>query len=390
MKIGVDIRCLSEGRKSGVEEYTIKVLEHLFETDKENSYILFFNSYKGRDFDFGWEKKYANVQIRDFRFPNKLLNFLIWFFGWPKIDMLLGGVDVFFAPNINFLALGRDCRKVLTMHDLSFERFPETFSWKRRVWHFLVNPRRLCQRFDRILAVSESTKSDVADLYGVDREKIKVCPPPLDLGSGFMPLEKLDGERIQKVIEKYFLYDDYILFLGTIEPRKNVAALIDAFGVLKEELLAAGFEKTSKIKLVISGARGWKYEGILQAARNSKFKDEIIFTDFVNDEDKACLYALSSVFVYPSYFEGFGFPPLEAMASGIPVVSSNCSSMPEILGDAAVLIDPYRPYEITIVMKNLLLDQGLRQKYIEKGKERVSQMDERTRKIGYLEIITGK
>lgn len=388
MKIGVDIRCLSEGRKSGVEQYAIKVLERLFETDHENTYVLFFNSYKGRNFDFDWEERYENVQVRDFRFPNKLLNFLIWFFGWPKIDLLLGGLDVFFAPNINFIALSKNCKKVLTMHDLSFQWLPDTFSFKRRLWHFLINPRKLCRQFDRILAVSQSTKDDLVSLYGIDSEKIKVCPPPLDFGF-YAPLEHLESEKIQKTIKKYSLYDDFILFLGTIEPRKNIISLIEAFEALKEELLKEKFKRAEKIKLVVAGSLGWKYEGIFRSAGKSKFKNDIIFTDFVKDEDKACLYALSSVFVYPSYFEGFGFPPLEAMAGGVAVVSSNCSSMPEILGDAAILVDPYRPYEIAIAMKKLLMDGSLRDYYVKKGKERVRQLEQSSMKIDYLEMIAG-
>jgi glycosyltransferase involved in cell wall biosynthesis len=388
MKIGIDIRCLSEGRKSGVEEYTIKMLEGLFGIDRENEYVLFFNSYKGRDFDFGWEKKYSHVQIRDFRFPNKLLNFAIWFFRWPKIDLLLGGVDVFFAPNINFIALSKHCKKVLTMHDLSFERFAETFSFKRRLWHFLVNPRKLCQDFDQILAVSQSTKDDVVDLFGVDPKKIKVCPPPLDFGD-FRSLEELDREGIQKVIEKYSLYDDFIFFLGTIEPRKNVISLIHAFDLLKDELWASRKEKLKNIKLLISGPKGWKYEGIFQAARESRYRDDIIFTDFIDSHEKPYLYSLAKVFVYPSYFEGFGFPPLEAMASKVPVVSSNCSSMPEIIGNGALLIDPYRPFEITVALRNLLHDDELVRYYKNKGKERINQLEEETKKIDYLRMITG-
>ncbi|MEK7182050.1 MAG: glycosyltransferase, partial [Patescibacteria group bacterium] len=157
MRIGIDVRCLAEGKRTGVEEYTISLLEKLLETDKENEYVLFFNAWRKKVPDFSWATRYPNVTLRAFHFPNKLFNLMIWYLGWPKLDTLIGGTDIFFLPNLNFASVSRKTKLVVTAHDLSFEMFPETFSWRQRLWHFLVNFRGLLRRADRIIAVSQST-----------------------------------------------------------------------------------------------------------------------------------------------------------------------------------------------------------------------------------------
>lgn len=368
MRIGIDIRCLAEGKRTGVEEYTMRTLEYIFQHDNKNEYILFNNSLKGGRTGMDWERRYPNVTVQDFRFPNKLFNFSLWFFRWPKIDRLIGGVDIFFAPNIAFLSVSKDCKKILTIHDLSFERFPEMFSIKRRLWHFMVNPRWLCRDFDQIITVSESTRQDVIGLYGIDPKKVLVSWPPI--GIGRFKDANLDEDARRRVKEKYHLKESFILYLGTIEPRKNIEGLIAAFESLKQEKHSA-----TDLQLVIAGARGWKCETIYRRFEHSRQRENIVFTDFVDDEDKPCLYKLAKVFVYPSFFEGFGFPPLEAMASGVPVVTSNCSSLPEVVGDAAILIDPYRPHEIALAVQQLLEDEKLCQLYVQRGRKRIEQLE---------------
>lgn len=366
MRIGIDIRCLAEGKTSGVEEYTIRTLRDLFTHDNRNKYILFFNSFRGSRVNLKWLEEFPHVELRDFRFPNKLLNFALWFFRFPKIDRLIGGVDIFFSPNIVFLALTGECKKVLTIHDLSFERFPETFSAKRRLWHFFINARQMIRSFDHVLAVSQSTKDDLVGLYGIDSRKISVSMPPLDFGN-YQDFQ-ISPDKEAFIRERYGLKKKYILYLGTIEPRKNIEGLISAYEALRDE---GGYEG---YQLVIAGAKGWKYRQIFQRLEQSRYRSDIHFTGFVKDKHKPLLYSLATVFVYPSFFEGFGFPPLEAMAAGTPTITSNCSSMPEVVGDAAILVDPYRPYEITLALKSLVGDAELRRMYQERGWRRIKEL----------------
>ncbi|MDR3559232.1 MAG: glycosyltransferase, partial [Candidatus Pacebacteria bacterium] len=161
MKIAIDVRCLTDGRRTGVEEYTLSLLENIFEIDRKNKYVLFLNAWKEPRFDFSTLEKYPNVKLKRLRIPNKLLNFSFWYQDWPKINRLVGGADIVFSPNIIFGAVSKYVKHVTTIHDLSFERYPEYFSQKRRWWHIFINARKICRQANRIIAVSESTKKDV-------------------------------------------------------------------------------------------------------------------------------------------------------------------------------------------------------------------------------------
>lgn len=362
MRIGIDVRCLAEGKRTGVEEYTIALLEELFRSDRENDYILFFNAWRSEIPEFLWANKYSNVTLKRFRFPNKLLNLALWYLGFPKLDMLIGGTDVFFLPNLNFIAVSDKTKLVVTAHDLSFEIFPETFSWKQRLWHYFINFRRLAKRADKVIAVSRSTKDDLISYYGVREETIEVIPSGID--DRFSPISR-NGTELVSIKEKYGLPYKFILYLGTIEPRKNILSLIEAY----EALRRTEHPVFSKYALVLAGTKGWKYEEIIAAIEASPYRENIVLSGFIDDADKPGLYNLASVFVYPSFYEGFGFPPLEAMASGVPVIVSHSSSLPEVVGNAGIMIDPYQPDELFQTLKSLLLEQDLCAALKEKGSQ---------------------
>ncbi len=378
-KICIDARCLIEGRRTGVEEYTLGLFLNLFELDQKNKYVLFFSSWKKPKFNFSVFTKYSNVKIKRFKIPNKILNFSFWYLGWPKIDKLVGGparnathsvaggADLVFFPNIIFGAVGKNTKVIATIHDLSFERYPEYFSWKRRFWHIFINSKKICRRADKIIAVSDSTAGDIASLYGVEKEKITVIPSAIS--DNFYIINRNDNKLIE-VKEKYNLPFKFILYLGTIEPRKNILGIIRAYNQLQEIAIKNSNEELARYKLVIAGSSGWLGEEIFEEIERSKFKEKIILPGFIKDADKPFVYNLSSLFVYPSFFEGFGFPPLEAMACGVPVIASNNSSLPEICGDAAILIDPHKPEEIFEAMQQILMDKILREKLIQKGLEK--------------------
>jgi len=368
MKIGVDIRCLQEGRRTGVEEYTLNLLSNVFKLDKKNEYVLFFNSWKESRLDLEWIKKYPNIKIKKFNYPNKLLNLCIWYFSWPKMENLIGKMDAFFMPNINFCSLSKKTKLILTIHDLSFELFPENFSWKSRIWHFLINPRKLCQKADKIIAVSSSTKSDICTFYKINPEKIEVIHS--SVSDEFRIINRNESKMIE-VKEKYKLPYNFILYLGTMEPRKNIIGIIRAYNHFRS--LKNG--ELDKYKLVIAGAKGWKENGISREIKKSPFKEDILAIGFIEVENKPYLYNLASLFVYPSFFEGFGFPPLEAMKCAVPVIVSGVSSLPEIVGNAGILIDPEKPDEISKAMQEILLNKDFKNKLREKGLKKAKDFD---------------
>lgn len=354
MRIGIDIRCLAEGKRTGVEEYVISLLEELFRQDRKNEYILFFNAWKHRHADFRWAEAHPRVSLKAFRFPNKLLNLSLWYFRYPKLDKLLGGTDIFFVPNLNFVAVSRETKLVVTAHDLSFELFPEAFSWYTRLWHYLINFRKLLRRADRVIAVSRSTRDDLMRYYGLAPSKITTIPN--GVSERFVVMSRNDPQLLA-VKEKYSLPYGFILSLGTFEPRKNLLALLRAYEALWESNPIA-----AKYPLVLAGSPGWKSEPLFEAIEASPAKANILLPGFIADVDKPALYNLASLFVYPSLYEGFGFPPLEALASGTPVIVSHSSSLPEVVGDAGLMVDPYRPDELRQALEALLTDRDLREK----------------------------
>lgn len=380
MKIGIDLRALAAGRHTGVEEYTRGLLGSLFELDRKNEYFLFFNAWRESKPDFSWIEKYPNVKLLRFRFPNKLLNLSLWYLSFPKLDRLLGGMDVFFLPNLNFAAFSKKVKVIVTAHDLSFEYFPETFSWKQRLWHYLINFRSLLRRADVILSVSHSTASDLEEVYRLPAEKIRVIPSGID--ERFQPMSRNDPTLLA-VKEKYHLPYRFILFLGTLEPRKNIESLLLAYETLEQTRVG----EESQYELVIAGTSGWKSEALLEKIKHSPVREKIHLIGFVAEEDKPALYNLASVFVYPSLYEGFGFPPLEAIACGIPVIASHSSSLPEMIGDAGILIDPYRPDELLHALRGILSSKSLQADLKLRASERQRYFTWFQSAQGFLDII---
>ena len=354
MKIGIDIRTLMEKRYSGVAEHTLNLVREILKLDKINEYKLFYNSFKDIKGNLP-EFTGANVEIIKTNYPNKIFNYClqkIWH--RPKLDKLLGGVDVFLSPHINFTSLSKDCKHILIIHDLSFLRYPEFFNFKKKIWHNLINVKKLMEQADKIIAISENTKNDIMDLGGVNEDKIKVIYPGAD--ENYRVISSLDI-GLATVKKKYNLPDKFILSLSTLEPRKNLVGLIKAYENLRHD-----YPELSNTELVLAGGMGWRASRILQAWKKSEFKNDIKLLGYVDNQDKPYLYNLASVFVYPSFYEGFGLPPLEAMACGVPVITSYSSSLAEVVGKSALLIDPYNTKEIAYFLGILLRDQALTKK----------------------------
>lgn len=338
MRIGVDVRCIADGGRTGIEEYTVGVLSTMIRIAPEDTFVLFSNSRKQASIP---SFPGSNVEYRFFRYPNKLFTAVQKTAGLPRLDRLLQA-DVLFVPGVRLIPRTVRVPIVSTFHDLSFIRHPEAFTLRRLWWHRLMNPRMLAQMSSRIIAVSRATAEDVSLLYGVPKSRIRVVYP------GIRDILRVsrDGSDARDVHTRYRLPERYILFLGTIEPRKNVDALLDAYRIVREKGMAQ--------HLVIAGRWGWERRSLLRKIEAHPCSQSIHLTGFVEDKDKSALYSLADLFVYPSIYEGFGFPPLEALAAGTPVITSHNSSIPEVVGKWATLINPYDVNELAEVMMERL------------------------------------
>ena len=349
MKILADARLLARGEVSGIEGYTRNLFNSLLAADKENEYWFFYNGFKKRLLNS--QVSIGSSRVINWRIPNKIFDFSSRFLGWPDLGARFKA-DIVFSPHFNILA-GRTAPRVITFHDLSFLHHPDFFSWRQRFWHWLQNIKKQAKVAEKIIAVSEFTKNDLINTLGVPPEKIKVVYSGIT--EDFRPI----------VGQQSPLPNPYILYLGTLEPRKNVLALIKAFNVLKSESAFKDF------KLILAGRRGWLYDSMLKEASHSFYKQDIIFWGPVSHEEKIRLYSFARVFVYPSFFEGFGFPPLEAQACGCPVIVADRTSLPEIMGQSAVLVDPWKTSDMFEAIKKILLDTHFREKLILAGLENI-------------------
>ena len=364
MRILIDVRLLSRGKTSGIEEYARSLIDALLH-EGNNELGLFYNGLKKAPLPERWLRE-PSVTVIDRRMPNKLFDLLSRLPAGGQGTLRVPDIerdflpDVVFSPHFNILPRTRAPR-VITFHDLSFLHRPDFFRARHRLWHWLQDYRRQALRADRIVAVSEFTKSDLVDLLGIPAERVSV------VHSGVNDLFcRQDEAKVAEFRRNRDLKRTFLLYLGTIEPRKNLRAVIRAFNLLKREEGFAGLE------LVLAGPRGWLYGEILEEAQNSAFRDDIRFFGQVRNEERPLLYAAASLFVYPSFFEGFGFPPLEAQACGTPVVVSNRTSLPEVfspLPGGASLADPWRVEEIADAAHSLLSDPAARNEAIRKGFE---------------------
>ena len=351
MRVAIDIRPLLEAERSGVATYTSHLLTALCQREN-NDYALFCNA-RNRALPSDIPKESNRVSHAFTRYPNKLLN-LSFAAGYPLIENLVGGADITYLPNINFIATKKPL--VVTVHDLSFIRYPQFFSVKQRLWHAAIRPKLLLSKAAAVIAVSEHTKEDIMETYGLPGEKIHVVNPAASPG-----LEPASQEQQKKVREHYKLPESYFLALSALEPRKNLLSIIHAFEKLPEDT-----------HLAIAGGSGWLNKELFAAASSSPTRERITFLGHIPEYDKAALYSGAMAFVYPSFYEGFGIPPLEAMTCGTPVITSLGSSLGEVVGDAGVLIDPYKPDELHDAMQSMLTDESLRAELIARGKKQAS------------------
>lgn len=336
MKIGIDARPLSR-KRAGIANYIYNIIKELYKIDRENEYYL----YSDRPFELPFAE---NDQWHRCIHPHKIGT--LWYcFQLPHIlrkdcmDVLWGTQHVLPFGN-------RNIRYVLTIHDMAIFYLPHVSTR----YNYLVNKLLVpfsARKADKIIAVSRSTAKDVCVLLQINKSKVEVV-----YEAGNDSYFRKDRQISKQIMtSKYGVPEEYILYLGTLEPRKNVETLLKAYS----KLVRKG---NARHMLVIAGAKGWKYEGIFKLIDELDINEKVLFTGYIDNNDMIDLYNASSLFVFPSIYEGFGLPVVEAMQCGVPVITTNVSSLPEVAGDAAVLIDPYDVDGLCESMDNILSDDS--------------------------------
>jgi len=338
-------------RRAGLGRYAESLARALVAADPQ-CYALFYNRERGIEPLAGLER----LPTRTVALGYKPWRMLVWLGQLARIgfDRLIPDAALFHAAEHLLLPL-RDVPTVLTVHDLIFRHLPEHHKPLNR-WYLNLTLPLYCRRATHIVAVSECTRRDLVAAYGVPPEKVTVVHEAADPRFCLQP-----PDTIAAVRARYGLPDRYLLFVGTVEPRKNLTRLLAAFETLHADRLTDG--------LVIVGRRGWLCDDFFAALERSPARDAVIFPGYVPDEDLPAIYAGAQAFVFPSLYEGFGLPVLEAMACGVPVVTSGASSIPEAGGDAALYCDPTDVEEMTAAVLRVLQDADLRAEMRRRGVE---------------------
>src|SRR6266850_2772803 len=350
MRVAIDARKLHD---FGIGTYIRNLLRHLARLDRQNEYVLLCH-----EGDMG----VAGTLGPNFRTVlEPAANYSIGEQFHVPLVLMREKPDVFHAPHY-VLPVAVRSRSVVTIHDCIHLMFPQYLPNRAAYAYARGAMWSAAKRSDRILTVSEASKRDILHFFNVPPDKIVVVYNAIDERFWVEPA----AEDIARVRERFQLDHGFVLYAGTIKPHKNLVRLIEAFA----ELRKGEFEE---LKLLIIGDEISKLPALRRAVHAHKLHKQVRFLGYLPDETLAILYRLAAVFVFPSLYEGFGLPPLEAMASGTPVVTSNVSSLPEVAGDAAVLVDPYDPRAIAEGIRRVLTDEALRRDLRKRGVARAGQ-----------------
>jgi glycosyltransferase involved in cell wall biosynthesis len=349
-------------QSAGIGRYTREMVTALARSDSETSYRLFV---AGAGQDFAQDKNLypslpgPNFTWRPTRLTERWLARLWYRLRLPLwIEAWTGQLDLFHAADFVLPPVKPGTRAIVTIHDLSFVRYPDLVMPGMET-HLNKWVPHSVRRANHVIAVSEATRQDLIALYQTPPEKITTLYHGVT--PGFKPV--VDPTALAAVRQKYRLGENpFILSVSTIQPRKNYKRLIQAFAQIDSPFL-----------LVIGGDKGWHYQDIFAAVDKLGLEKRVLFPGFVADADLPALYSAASLFAYPSLYEGFGLPLLEAMACGTPVVTSNQSSLPEVVGEAALLIDPYDVDALAAAMRQVLTDTDLQQKLSQAGQIQAKQ-----------------
>ena len=354
--IGVDAsRAVSE-RPTGTERYSRHLIGALIAQDRlvvqgrsrPLRWRLYFNRLSTSSPPFADR---PHVEHRVIPFPRLWTHLRL---GW---EVAHHPPDLLFVP-AHVLPLWTRPPALVTVHDLGYRYFPEAHPLGQR-WYLEWSTRHNARRATIILADSEATRADLIRHYGTDPDRIVVAYPGLD--PTLAPAR--DPQRIARTLARYGIRRPYLLYLGTLQPRKNLVRLVEAFARLQSRL----DPDDRGLSLVLAGRRGWLYDGLFRRVRTLGLEGRVLFPGYVDDADKAALLSGALAFVFPSLYEGFGFPVLEAQVCGTPVVCSDRSSLPEVAGDAALLVDPMDVEALAAALYRVVTEPGLRATLIERG-----------------------
>jgi len=333
-------------RRVGSSEYCFQLLLNLNKIDRKNNYLVYLPEKPTADLP----EESANWHYKVVR-PRKM-----WTLFGLSLEFLLqrSKPDVFFSPT-HYLPLFAPKKSVISILDVSYLKFPELFS------SYDLNQLTKWTRYSvkkalKVFTISKASKDDIIKTYGIAGDRVVVTYPGIRKTIN----DKQKALGMNEIKKKYGITKNYILFVGTLQPRKNIARLIEAFSLLKGET-----------ELVIIGKKGWMYEEILATPKRFGVGNKVKFLDFVPDEDLSVFYKNALCFVLPSLYEGFGLPILEAMSYGCPVIASNISSLPEAGGDAALYVDPMNVQDIKKNLEKIITDSKLREQLIKKGYEQI-------------------
>lgn len=355
MRIAIDAHSVG-AQLGGNESYALNLIEALAQIDSVNEYTLYVTTAAAHE---RFHQRWPNFRVHRTLPHTPLIRIPLTL----STELRKHPVDVlhvqFTAPPFC------PCPVVVSIHDLSFEHLPQTFNRRSRT-QLRLTVRHSARRATRILTLSEHTRRDVIDTYRIAADKVTAIP--LAAPSHFGPVA--DDKELQRVRHIYGIEGDYVLTVGSIQPRKNLVRLIKAYAALR------GAHSSNKCpKLVIVGKCAWLYDETLRALEETDVRDSVVLTGYVPESDLPALYSGALCFVYPSYFEGFGLPPLEAMKCGAPVIVGNATSLPEVVGDAALKVDPFDISAITAAMDQLINNSELRRELSVKGQARAKMFD---------------
>lgn len=355
MRIAIDAHSVGTGL-GGNESYATNLIEALAEIDPVNCYTLYVTRREAME---RFSHRWPNFSVRNTLPHTPLIRIPLTL----SAELRRNPVDVlhvqFTAPPFS------PCPVVVSIHDLSFEHLPQTFKWRSRK-QLRVTVRRSARQAAQVIALSQFARNDIIASYHVRSENVRVIP--LAAPAHFRPVQ--DEGELRRVRQTYGIEGDYILSVGAIQPRKNLSRLVAAYSRLRRAR-----PEVKLPQLVLVGKCAWLYDETLRTIKELEVGNSVILTGYVPETDLPALYSGALCFVYPSYFEGFGLPPLEAMKCGAPVIVGDRTSLPEVVGDAGLLVDPFDVDSIASAIQKVVADSNLREQLRAKGLERAKLFD---------------